>query len=186
MKFSKIVNVIDIEATAWELPEVKGENEIQEIIEIGISTVNIDTLKLLDNQSILVKPQRSKISNFCTKLTTLTQEMVDTGISFQEACLKLRKEFCSSERTWVSWGDFDRKMFERNCRDYGVDYPFGPRHLNLKNCFTLLNGLSREPGLERAMEHLKLKMEGTHHRGHDDARNISTIFLDVLSKYRKE
>jgi len=178
------VLIIDVESTCWEEPERMGKDEISEIIEIGIAVVNIKDLKILKNDSILVRPQRSRISKFCTKLTTLTQAQVDTGITYQEAMRKLRKDFDSGDRTFISWGDYDRKMFQKNCDDYNVQYPFGPRHMNLKNSFTLLHGLGREPGMDTALDHLGMKLEGTHHRGIDDARNIANIFIHTLKKFR--
>jgi inhibitor of KinA sporulation pathway (predicted exonuclease) len=178
------VLVIDVESTCWEPPEAPAHNEISEIIEIGVAVVNIDTLKIISNEFILVKPQRSKVSKFCTKLTTLTQSVVDKGILFHEAMAELRTNFNSENRTFVSWGDYDRKMFERNCKDYGVKYPFGPRHMNLKNTFAVLHGLGRELGMDGALDHLGLKLEGTHHRGVDDSKNIANIFIHILSQFR--
>lgn len=178
------VLVIDVESTCWELPEVQGPNEISEIIEIGVAIVNIKELTILEKASILVKPQRSKVSKFCTKLTTLTQDQVDTGVTFQEAMSQLQTRFKSKDRTFVSWGDYDRKMFERNCRDYSVHYPFGPRHMNLKNSFTMLHGLEREPGLDTALDLVGLPLEGVHHRGDWDAFNISKILTHTLKRFR--
>lgn len=184
-KMNRRVNVIDVESTCWELPEVQPANEISEIIEIGIAVVNIDTLKVEKNESIMIKPQRSKLSKFCTKLTTITQNHVDDwGITFQKAMEKLKVDFDSENRTFVSWGDYDRKMFERNCKDYNVYYPFGPRHMNLKNSFALFNKLDKEVGLDAALDHLGMKMKGTHHRGVDDAQNIADIFIAISNLYR--
>jgi inhibitor of KinA sporulation pathway (predicted exonuclease) len=178
------VLVIDVESTCWELPEIQGKDEISEIIEIGIAVVNINDLKIIKNDSIMVRPQRSKVSKFCTKLTTLTQEMVNKGVLFSEAMRILKKDYQSDDSTFVSWGDYDRKMFERNCRDYEVKYPFGPRHMNLKNSFTMLHGLDREPGLDTALDYLGMKLEGTHHRGVDDAKNIANVFIHTLKQFR--
>ena len=180
------VLVIDVESTCWEDPEKPGPKEFSEIIEIGIAVVDIKKLEIVRNECIMVRPQSSRISNFCTKLTTLTQEQVDKGITYQEAMKKLQKDFESNDRTFVSWGDYDRKMFERNCKDYNVKYPFGPRHMNLKNAFTMLHGLDREPGMDGALDYIGLKLSGTHHRGIDDARNIGHIFIDCLGKFRKD
>ncbi len=178
------VLVVDVESTCWEPPEFQPANEISEIIEIGIAVVDIDTLKITDNASIMIKPQKSKVSKFCTKLTTLTQGMVDVGCTFEQAMGILRNKYDSQNRTMVSWGDYDRKMFERNCKDYGVKYPFGPRHMNLKNSFALLNGLPREAGLDGALDYLGMNLKGTHHRGIDDAHNIADIFIAVLGIYK--
>jgi len=184
-KLDRKVIIIDVESTCWEPPKSQPKNEISEIIEIGIALVDIDDLQIVKNESILIRPQRSKLSEFCTQLTTLTQSQVDKGITYQEAMAKLFQEYESDKRTFVSWGDYDRKMFERNCRDYGAPYPFGPRHLNLRNTFTMLHGLESEPGLDIALEHLGMKLEGTHHRGIDDARNIAKIFIHTLKKFRE-
>jgi len=178
------VLVIDVESTCWEPPEFQPKNEISEIIEIGIAVVNINDLQIKENESIIIRPQKSKVSKFCTKLTTLTQEYVNQGVTFEAAMAILRKNYDSENRTFISWGDYDRKMFERNSRDYGVKYPFGPRHMNLKNSFTLLHGLEREPGLDNALDYLGMKLEGTHHRGVDDARNIANVFIHTLKKFR--
>jgi len=178
------VLVIDVESTCWEPPEVQPQGAVSEIIEIGIAVVNIKDLKITDNVCIMIKPQKSKVSKFCTKLTTLTQEMVDTGGTFKQAMDILQNKYHSNDRTFVSWGDYDRKMFERNCKEYGVKYPFGPRHMNLKNSFTMFHGLEREPGMDTALENIGLKLDGTHHRGIDDARNIATIFLKTIGQFR--
>lgn len=182
--FNSNVLVIDVETTCWEPPEIQPENEIQEIIEIGIAVVNINKLEIVDNTSIIVRPQNSKLSKFCTQLTTLTQEYVDQGCTFQAACQILKKNYNANNSTFVSWGDFDRKMFERNCQHYDCKYPFGPRHLNLKNTFTVLHGLDREPGMDGALEHLKLNLEGTHHRGIDDTKNIAKILIHTIKQFR--
>lgn len=183
-RMNREVLVIDVESTCWELPEIQPTDAISEVIEIGIALVDMDTYKMTANDCILIRPQRSKLSNFCTKLTTLTQGQVDTGCTFQEAMETMRKKYDAPNRTFVSWGDYDRKMFERNCQDYGVKYPFGPRHMNLKNSFAILHGLDREVGLDSALGKLGMPLEGTHHRGIDDARNIGNILIHTLRKFR--
>src|SRR5689334_627718 len=121
------VLVVDIESTCWEGKPPEGE--VSEIIEIGITLLDVATGDRHDKRSILVKPERSKISPFCTGLTTLTQAQVDTGIPFAEACRILVKEYTAKERAWASFGDYDRKQFERCCTAAGVPYPFGSTHI---------------------------------------------------------
>ena len=183
-KLDPIVLVVDVESTCWEPPEVQPNDEISEIIEIGIAEVNIKNREVLRNDSIIIKPQKSKVSKFCTKLTTLTQNIVDDGCTFQAAMAILRKNYNSENRTMVSWGDYDRNMFERNSKEYGVKYPFGRRHINLKNTFTVLHGLDKEPGMDRALEYIGLDLQGVHHRGVDDASNIARILCHTLSRFR--
>lgn len=174
--------VIDIEATCWEgEPPPEQENEI---IEIGICTLDIATGERREKRSLLVKPERSQVSLFCTRLTTLTQEQVDQGISFAAACAILQTEYLSRERVWASYGDYDRAQFERQCRTRQIAYPFGSRHINVKTLFALAHGLSREVGMARALEIAGIVLEGTHHRGDDDAWNIAAIMSEFLRKVR--
>lgn len=174
--------VVDVEATCWEGdPPLGQENEI---IEVGLCTLDIAAGQRLERRSILVRPERSTVSPFCTRLTTLTQAQVERGISFSEACALLKRDYRSNERIWASYGDYDRQQFERQCAARRIAYPFGSRHLNVKSLFAVVQALPREVGLDKAMELLKLPLEGTHHRGNDDAWNIALILSTLLSRAR--
>lgn len=176
----KIV-VVDIESTCWEKKEPQHLNEI---IEIGVCVIDLATMSLEDNEGILVLPQKSTVSQFCTDLTTITQEMLDKdGISFKKACAVLRDKYNTNNRVWMSWGDYDRRQLERQCsrlRHADLRYPFGPTHINMKNLFAIDMRLSREVGMDAALKKLNMDLDGTHHRGVDDARNIARIACKIL------
>src|SRR5690349_21940189 len=87
------VLVVDVESTCWEGTPPSGD--VSEIIEIGICPLSVATGVRGERRSVLVRPSRSSVSPFCTRLTTLTAEQVDAGVSFAEACALLRKEFRS-------------------------------------------------------------------------------------------
>src|SRR6478735_9509914 len=177
------VIVIDIESTCWDggLPP-KGETN--DIIEIGLTPLELHTGRRLEKRSILVRPDRSRVSPFCTQLTTLTQEQVDGGITFMEACEILRKKYQSRDRVWASFGDYDRTMFQKQCEAEGIPYPFGPRHLNVKTLFAIARGLPHEIGMAEALGLMGVPLEGTHHRGDDDAWNIAGILAALVAKVR--
>lgn len=170
--------IIDVESTCWEGPPPPEEES--EIIEIGVCLLEVATGERLGVESILVKPERSRVSPFCTGLTTLTQSQVEGGVSFQEACSRLKRHYLGQERTWASYGDYDRRQFERQCRARQVGYPLGATHLNVKNLFALKHKLSREVGMAEALTQLNLPLVGTHHRGADDAWNIAQILASML------
>jgi inhibitor of KinA sporulation pathway (predicted exonuclease) len=176
--------VIDVESTCWKGNPPPGQTN--EIIEIGITLLNIKELQIMETLSILVKPERSEISQFCTELTTLTEAQIETGITFQEACNRLKNDFNAKERTWASYGDYDRRQFERQCRELSIAYPFGPTHINIKNLLSIFEGLTSELGMIDALNHLKLEHTGTHHRGADDSRNIATILMSLIGKQRRD
>ncbi|WP_218021461.1 3'-5' exonuclease [Nocardia acidivorans] len=132
--------------------------------------------------SILVRPERSTVSEFCTELTTLTPELVATGISFAEACALLRTEFHADSRPWASWGAYDRQQFERQCAATEVPYPFGSRHTNAKLAFSASRGTGHRFGMAGALKAAELPLEGTHHRGGDDAWNIAALIIDMMRR----
>ena len=179
-----MILVIDVESTCWESLPPPGQSS--EIIEIGLCPVDVKTLTRLEKRSILIKPVQSEISDFCTELTTLTPEMFTHAGSLADAVKTLRNEFRSKDRLWASWGDYDRRQFERVCANQGVGYPFGPSHLNVKSLFAAATGSAHEMGLDGAYKHLGLTIEGIHHRGDDDAWNIAGIVCRLLKAMRDQ
>lgn len=178
-----IALVVDVESTCWEGFPPRGQ--ISEIIEVGLCTVDLLRLERLEKRAIFVKPMRSDVSPFCTELTSITPQMVAQAEPLGEAIEILVGEYRARERLLVSWGDYDRDQFARNCRSYDLSYPFGPTHLNVKNLFAVAFGLQRETGIDEALERLGMEMEGTHHRGVDDAWNIARIFCLLLKRMRR-
>ncbi|WP_030427521.1 3'-5' exonuclease [Allokutzneria albata] len=176
------VLVVDVEATCWEGAPPAGQ--VNEIIEIGVCVLDTATLERGERRAILVRPERSEVSAFCTELTTLTAADVADGLSFVDACAVLREEFGSQDLVWASYGDYDRKQFRRQCEATGAKYPFGSRHINVKTLFALAHNLKAEVGMDRAVELAGLSLEGTHHRGVDDAWNIAALLADLLRRAR--
>lgn len=180
IKLDQVV-VIDIEATCWEKKAPAGQEN--EIIEIGICTLDIQSGQRLEQESIIVKPSKSKVSPFCTRLTGLTQEQVDRGMRFERACLLLRKKYQSKRRIWASYGDYDRHMFEHQCQERHIKYPFSS-HINIKSLYAMLMGLPKELSLSDALEHMGVEFEGTPHRGRDDAWNEAMILSKLIHLIR--
>jgi inhibitor of KinA sporulation pathway (predicted exonuclease) len=177
-EYGQFLNVIDVEATCWTGAPPRGETS--EIIEIGLCVIDTLARERVEKHRLLVRPARSKVSAFCTELTGLTQGEVDTGISYAEACEILTRDHHADSRPWVSWGDYDRNQFQRQCVSFGVRYPFGSRHTNAKAVFADAYGLRRRPGMARALEVAELPLEGRHHSGADDAWNIGALVLDIM------
>lgn len=178
MALDKIV-VVDLEATCWKGHPPKGQ--ISNIIEVGVCLLDISTHEITKKRGILVKPSQSEVSPFCTELTTITQDLLDKeGVSLKEACEILVGEYNSPKRVWASFGNYDKTMFQKDCNLHKLKYPFGKKHVNVKTWFAL-KGKSGEMGMARALKQLELPLEGTHHRGVDDAYNIAKILKYCLS-----
>ncbi|MFF5973795.1 exonuclease domain-containing protein [Streptomyces sp. NPDC012769] len=179
-----LVNVIDVEATCWDGQPPPGA--VSEIIEIGLTVVDLTARRRVSRHGILVRPARSEVSAFCTELTGLTPAQVARGVGFAEAGRLLADEHDARRRPWASWGDYDRKQFDAQCRATGTPYPFGRPaergHTNAKAVFTEAYGLRRRPGMAGALKIAGLPLEGRHHRGEDDAWNIAALVLDLVDR----
>jgi inhibitor of KinA sporulation pathway (predicted exonuclease) len=179
-----LLNVIDVEATCWDGQPPPGS--VSEIIEIGLTVVDVPARRRVSRHRVLVRPVRSAVSSFCTELTGLTQAEVERGVTFAEACRILVEEHGARDRRWASWGEYDRRQFARQSQADGVAYPFGypteRTHTNAKAVFTSAYGLRRKPGMSQALQIAGLPLEGRHHRGEDDAWNIAALVLDLLER----
>ncbi|MEY9860284.1 inhibitor of KinA sporulation pathway (predicted exonuclease) [Catenulispora sp. GAS73] len=178
--YGRYLNVVDVEATCWVGKPPPGQ--VSEIIEIGLTVVDVRERVRVEKHQIMVRPERSTVSEFCTELTGLTQEQVDTGVTFGEACDQLRRQHCADSRPWASWGDYDRKQFQRQCDATAVRYPFAATHTNAKQQFAFANGWPKGVGMHRALDVARLPLEGRHHCGADDAWNIAALVLLMMAR----
>lgn len=173
MKTTDKIIIIDLEATCWQGAVPAGQEN--EIIEIGLSVLDAQTGEISMNQGILVKPQRSKVSPFCTELTTITQDMLDKqGVYFDQAIEILAEQYEPEDYTWASYGAYDINMLQKQCKKFSVRYPMGRQHINVKQLFAETKGI-KPTGMNGALHILNIPLEGTHHRGVDDAKNIAKI-----------
>lgn len=175
--------IVDLESTCWEFHPPPGEES--DIIEIGVAHLDIQTLQTTKNWNVTVLPKRSKVSDFCTKLNGHTQKGLEmTGVSLTDAFDNLIAEK-SKLRPWASWGNYDRNKIEADCKFFGIRNPMSVRHLNVKTLFAWSLGLEREVGMDRALEMIKQPLEGKHHSGKDDAKNIAKILGWMLASVRR-
>ena len=180
MKTTNEIIIIDLEATCWE-NDGHHQKHHSEIIEIGICKLNTLTGKITASEGLLVKPVTSQISAFCTRLTSITPKMVEEGgISLSEACNILEEHYHTPSHTWASYGAYDKTMLKDQCQKLGIPYPMSNHHINVKVLFAEVYGLQKGIGMAGALRMLKIPLEGTHHRGVDDAKNIAKILNNLL------
>ncbi|MCC3444874.1 MAG: exonuclease domain-containing protein [Microcoleus sp. PH2017_03_ELD_O_A] len=172
--------VLDLEATCCDQGSI-ARNQM-EIIEIGAVMVDSTTLTIVDEFQTFVKPVRHPIlTEFCTALTSIAQTEVDRAPTYPEASAML-KNWLSGYPNGVfgSWGDYDRKQFKKDSNFHQLPFPIAYPHINLKQLFSETQGLPKRYGMEKALELAALPLEGTHHRGIDDARNIAKLLPYIL------
>lgn len=170
--------VTDLEATCWER---RGPNDFMETIEIGAVALQTATGPTVGEFSSFVKPIGSPtLSDFCTKLTSITQQDVDDALPFKVVFPRFIEWIGIEPFIFCSWGAYDLGQLKTDCNRNNM--PFPPQlenHINLKKEFARLNN-TKPMGMERALELAGLQLVGTHHRGIDDARNITDLALQIL------
>lgn len=174
--------ILDLEATCWEGWE-KSQNET---IEIGAVLVN-DQREIVSEFEQFVKPlKHPQLSDFCKHLTSIQQEDVDHAPYFSEAIEKFKQWFRADEEDYVlcSWGFYDRKQFESDCQIHGLPTGWVEKHISLKHQYGKFKKLRRAIGMKNALKMEKMPLEGIHHRGIDDARNIAKIFIKYFDRWR--
>jgi len=188
--------IVDLEATCWE----NDRSTPNEIIEIGAVKLNENPLVIDEFQSF-VKPMLNPVlSDFCKKLTSIQQEEVDQASSFVEVVREFQNWI--GQDYWIcSWGLYDKKQFKHDCELYNLPTEWLRNHISIKHQHgKLLAGrlqsegkprrdikrVERGVGMETTLKMMNIPLEGTHHRGIDDARNITKIFVKLFPELKFE
>lgn len=175
--------ILDLEATCWEDRSLKNTSEI---IEIGAVRMNSER-EITGEFSRFIRPQlHPELSEFCQSLTTITQEEIDAAASFPVVLgefLHWIKEGNSSYQLG-SWGFYDKNQFEKDCTLHSLDTAWLNPHISIKHQYATITGAKRPMGMAGALKRESLDLVGTHHRGIDDARNITQIFLKYFHQWQ--
>ncbi|MDJ0712994.1 MAG: 3'-5' exonuclease [Prochloraceae cyanobacterium] len=173
--------IVDVEATCANDNSIPRQR--MEIIEIGAVILNSKTLQLESEYQSFIKPiLHPLLTEFCKSLTSISQQDVEVAPLFPDALKEFQSWFYPfGSYIFCSWGDYDRNQFKQDCTLHGVGYPFPGGHLNLKKAFSVATGSKKKFGMTGALEKLGIELEGVHHRGIDDAKNIARIVRAILS-----
>ena len=147
-----------------------------ETIEIGAVMVDAQSLKAVDEFQAFIQPViHTELRDFCKQLTSIQQTDVDAAAKFPEvfnAFLAWANQF--EDYLFCSWGKYDSSQLEQDCTLHNIPFPL-TTHFNIKLAFSAAQNTKKRFGLDQALTKLNLPLEGTHHRGLDDARNIAKI-----------
>ncbi|MEE9581177.1 MAG: 3'-5' exonuclease [Nitrosomonadaceae bacterium] len=176
--------ILDFEATCCD--DDSFPKSEREIIEFGVVAVDGSSLIALAEFEAFVKPiRRHVLTKFCTELTTITQEDVSGAKGFVAVLKEFAQWLAQFENPlFCSWGLYDKIQLMLDCVYHGVDYPFDEQHVNLKNEFSAVNGIRKNLGMKKALARANVTLEGTHHRGIDDARNMVKLLPYIFGNKR--
>lgn len=178
MAYNKVV-VIDVECTCWE-PETPPAGQESEIIEIGVCLLSTQSLEISKPRRIFITPTMSTISEFCTKLTGITPEIIaQKGMTKNAACDILMTEYGMDRRPWAGWGRDEEAIR----REFYVQ-PNGS-YINIASLYGLAMNADRSIGLTAALNALGEKFDGIRHTGGADAYNAAKVLRRIIAHTRK-
>jgi len=181
----KYLAIIDFEATCMENEFINP----QEIIEFPVHILNSIDSSTKARFHHYVKPiHHPKLTDFCTNLTGITQEVVDLGKTFAEVWYEFREfmEFhnlTESNTLFCISGDWDLKtMWPNQARLVGLRTPpYFERWVNIKTLCG--NEFAQLPkNIIQLLDMFGLKHVGHHHSGIDDVENIRNCVKFMLRK----
>jgi len=174
--------ILDLEATCWRDRSIENQHEIIEIGAVKIS----EQKETIDEFNAFIQPKlHPELSEFCTELTTIEQRDVDQADGF-ETVIKEFWNWINLDEDYLlcSWGFYDRSQFKKDCELHGMDTKWLKPHISLKHQHAKFNNLKRPIGMSWALKMENIPLEGTHHRGIDDAKNIAKIFLKNFESWK--
>jgi inhibitor of KinA sporulation pathway (predicted exonuclease) len=163
-----------------------------DIIEVGVVCGSpSDPTSLWEKRSWLVLPKGERpISEVITRLTGITQEMIDQqGVDHYTLRSEL-VDFIHGQGAFVNpvqWGLGDAQELLEELDDTTGSHPpiFGRRVIDVKHFYLFIeaaNGRSLSGGLRSSMGKYGLEFQGTPHRAVPDAFNTLRFFFYLLSR----
>jgi inhibitor of KinA sporulation pathway (predicted exonuclease) len=187
--------VLDFEATCDD----HNPPSPQEIIEFPSVLISMDTLAPVSEFRAFVKPQHhSRLTRFCMELTGIRQEQIDRAPSFPEV-LKQHLDWLRAHRLPVETDETGHQYALVLCGDWdlGTMFPLQGRvcvppldriprpyrqWVNIKRLYAKWKGVAKTPGLRGMLRGLGMSLEGHHHCGIDDCRNIARIVKALVER----
>ncbi len=175
--------IYDLEATCWEN---RPDWMVSEIIEIGAIRMNYYG-EILGKFNQFVKPVLNpRLSYFCMDLTSIEQQKIDRSKTFPDVIENFMDWAYVFEEDYLlcSWGSFDKKMLIQDCELHNLEWDWVEKHINIKRQYHEIRKLRKMRGLKYSVEKEGFDFEGHHHRGMDDAHNLSKLFMKFRDEWR--
>jgi inhibitor of KinA sporulation pathway (predicted exonuclease) len=192
----RYICILDFEATCWN-DNGNGNGN-------GNGNKYKSQIEIIEFPSILYKLEKNKLekigefheyvkpiihpilSEFCTELTGIKQETVDKADIFPNVFNRHYKWLSSSvpnleELTFLTCGAWDLKIQlprELNNKNVKMNKIYS-HFINIKDEFEYFYKV-KALGMDGMLKYLKMSLDGKHHSGIDDCRNISKILIKMV------
>ena len=188
--------ILDFEATCWD---DSSNAEQMEIIEFPSVLYKINeatkTVEFISEFAKYVKPTINPIlTKFCTELTGIKQETVDKAdtidIVYNQHIEWLSTNVPNDKKVIIATcGAWDlNTQLPREIRNKNlVKHPLYSNFVNVKVEFRSVTKI-HPYGMTCMLKHFNIPLEGRHHSGIDDTKNIAKVMLTLIQnghKYEK-
>lgn len=174
--------IFDLETTCWEGREFAYR--WREIISLGACILDIKSLQIIEKFHMICKPEKSEISDYCTKITGITKEQAENGVDFEFMCKSIIEKFNTKSYPCAAWGQDSDKLYY-DCRSKECKYPFSNETINISLLYSVVFGKPYNNGLERSLAELGMKFEGEKHDPYWDSYNAARILKYLMEKSRE-
>jgi len=174
--------IFDLEATCWLGRPPKGYNEIIEIGAVKINQYGEETGRF----ERFVKPTVNvRLSGFCKKLTSISQEQVNSARPFPHVFQEFMEwaEAFETDYYLCSWGNNDIKIFLSDCGLHKLDEKLLDTYDNLKAQYNRIKGRNVSGTLKKIVIREGYEFTGKQHRAISDAENLAKIFLKYFDEW---
>lgn len=165
---------LDCKTTIWGKASDQPPGQTIDIIAIDIATVDTANNKIVEEEKIFVKPEKSKVSQYCEEMFKISQSTLDNkGIPFIEAYRKLKIHYMLQDRLWAGWGTYEKYALDKQCRALKLDGLLSRPHHNIQHLYCLMTGQKIEPSIGEALQEIGIKYHN------NDAVDIANIYLKM-------
>jgi inhibitor of KinA sporulation pathway (predicted exonuclease) len=174
--------VFDLEATCWEGRE--NAYKSREIISLGACILDIKSLGIVDKFHMICKPEKTEVSEYCTRITGITKEQAENGVDFEFMCKSLMEKLNTRSYPCAAWGQDSEKLYY-DCRTKQCKYPFSNECVNISLLYSIMTGKPYNNGLQRSLAELGMKFEGDKHDPYWDSYNAARVLKHLMEKCRE-
>lgn len=174
--------IYDLEATCWRGRPPGG---ISEVIEIGAFMIDRFGQEMGSFNKFIRPHINPKLSSFCKKLTSISQEDVDRANKYPKVIEEFKDWINVYEEEYLlcSWGKFDKEILQVNCKLHAMEDEWLEPYANIKKQYHKLKNNPKLTGLRNTTEREGFEFTGVHHRAISDAENLSKIFVKYIDDW---
>ncbi len=170
--------VLDLEWNQGRKDSYNSKRLPFEVIEIGAAKLD-DNFNIIDQYGSIVKPKIHRhLHPAIRELLNYDETLLRTGRPFYEVYREF-EEWCGDDYIFCTWGPLDLIHLQQNMDYYYFkNLPYPLKYYDVQEIFavTKLGDKNKHPSLEKAVEKMKIPIDGAFHCAKNDAYYTARVF----------